>query len=202
MKLWIVDPFGPAFAGDENSNSDVRAFLMTLDEIKRLADVDSLVVTLHTGRKEHEAGQEHGRGATVLDDWPDARWLLVRDGRNRFFRADGRDVRVEERQLQFDPANRHLTLDGQGRDRRATKTAEDIERVVGALLRQQGLSTRDLEASMGGNKAKNAAAITAAIASGRVRTHTVEKTRKVEHYTSGEYAKRFPDDRQDELCAP
>lgn len=114
IDFWVVDPLGPALAGtDENSNTDVRQVLSALDEIKERAGVTDLVVTHHTGRGSES--QNRARGATVVDDWPDARWILTRPQElddMRFLKADGRDVSIGEQQLLYDPDTRRLTLGG------------------------------------------------------------------------------------------
>lgn len=70
-EVWIIDPFAAMYTGDENSNQEVGAFLRALDEIKVEAGVKELYLVSHTGRTE---GSTRSRGATRLDDWPDARW--------------------------------------------------------------------------------------------------------------------------------
>jgi hypothetical protein len=112
-QTWIVDPFARAFvgSGDENSNSDVGLFLDTLDFIKKQANVDNLVLPMHTGRAQ-EHGIDRARGATRLDDWADVRWLLSKTDEGRFFSADGRDVLLEQQALAFDEATRSLRLGG------------------------------------------------------------------------------------------
>ncbi|MFZ9922862.1 MAG: AAA family ATPase, partial [Candidatus Nanopelagicaceae bacterium] len=112
-QTWILDPFARAFvgSGDENSNSDVSLFLDTLDYIKKQANIDNLVLPMHTGRAQ-EHGIERARGATRLDDWADVRWLLSKTEEGRFFAADGRDVFLEQQALAFDEASRRLKLGG------------------------------------------------------------------------------------------
>ena len=112
-QTWILDPFARAFvgSGDENSNSDVGVFLDTLDYIKKQANVDNLVLPMHTGRAQ-EHGVDRARGATRLDDWADVRWLLSKTEEGRFFAADGRDVLLEQQALAFDEATRRLRLGG------------------------------------------------------------------------------------------
>jgi hypothetical protein len=112
-QTWIVDPFARAFvgSGDENSNSDVGVFLDTLDYIKKQANVDNLVLPMHTGRAQ-EHGIDRARGATRLDDWADVRWLLSKTEEGRFFSADGRDVLLEQQAIAFDEATRGLRLGG------------------------------------------------------------------------------------------
>jgi hypothetical protein len=127
--LWIVDPFAAAFVGtSENDNAEVSRFLDALDVIKARAGVRELVLTAHTGRGIVEDGAEHVRGATRLDDWPDARWLLVKDEEDRrYFRASGRDVEVEEMQLGFVTATRQLHATGRGSRRMSGRDAIEAQ---------------------------------------------------------------------------
>lgn len=149
---WIIDPYGRAYGGKENDNSDVRAFLDAIDVIKDRAGVDQAVMTLHTGRADQQIGEERGRGATVLDDWADARWLLTRgkgveEQRKRFFSATGRDVEVDEEELKFEPATRKLTMGGW--DRYGSKRRGDMDRVKKIIVDQPGISQTALAETVG-----------------------------------------------------
>lgn len=113
--VWLLDPFGAAFAGaggeDENSNAEVRRFLIALDEIKRMSGCASMLMPVHTGRRNDAEGDEQGRGATVLEDWPDVRMLLTKDkSQIRYLRTEGRAWELGESRLSFDETTRHLTL--------------------------------------------------------------------------------------------
>lgn len=116
VTTWVMDPFARAFVGSgtsENDNTEVGAFLDTLDVIKDRAGVSELILPTHTGRAEMDKGSERARGATRLDDWADVRWLLTKDDRDvRYFRATGRDVEFPEERLDYDEATRALTLGG------------------------------------------------------------------------------------------
>jgi hypothetical protein len=107
--VWILDPFARAFLGDENDNAAVTVWTDRLDRIKARAGVQTLVMPVHTGRRDEDASETRARGATRLDDWPDARWLLSKDRSNvRYFRASGRDVDVDEVGLSYDEQRRRL----------------------------------------------------------------------------------------------
>lgn len=109
--LWIIDPFARAYGGSsENDNTEVGRFAEAIDVTKQLAGVDSSILAAHFGRKSFEAGDEHARGATRLDDWADARWIMTRQGDDRYLAADGRDVDVREARLAFDRDTLHLTM--------------------------------------------------------------------------------------------
>jgi hypothetical protein len=147
IRVWVVDPFARAFTGSgasENDNTEVGAFLDTLDVIKERAGVDTLILPTHTGRAEMESGTERARGATRLDDWADVRWLLTRDRAGaRFFRATGRDVDVDEGRLEYDDTTRGLTFDP-GKSRNTEKTMKVTEAVLAALDRVPGASVRQV----------------------------------------------------------
>lgn len=153
-QLWIIDPFGAAFAAaggqDENSNAEVRSFLIAIDEIKRLAGCDSALMPVHTGRKIDQEGDEQGRGATVLEDWPDVRMLLTRGQKDqyehRFLRTEGRAWELSESKLTFDPISHGLGLpEGDvGVSRKKAKTMQNARTIVEAVADQPGISRNDL----------------------------------------------------------
>ncbi len=121
----MVDPFGRAFTGtSQNDAGEVGAFLGDLDRWCR-GDVGArdVVLTTHAGWD-----GERSRGASALEDWPDSiitmtRGTGEREG-DRYLRAEGRDVLVEEDRLDFDPRTRLLTMAGTGSRRDTTKAAK------------------------------------------------------------------------------
>lgn len=142
-QTWILDPFARAFvgSGDENSNSDVGVFLDTLDYIKKQANVDNLVVPMHTGRAQ-EHGVDRARGATRLDDWADVRWLLSKTEEGRFFAADGRDVMLEQQALAYDEATRRLKLGGASA--KVAKRLANEDQFVAMVEDNPGKTTNEL----------------------------------------------------------
>jgi hypothetical protein len=146
IDVWIVDPFARAFTGDsENDNTAVGRFLEMLDDIKLAAGVTDLVLVTHTGRG--DGVQERARGASRLDDWPDARWLLVRDDQDvRYFRAIGRDVDVAEGVLDYNAATRSLHYrDGS----RKASSEQDLQAKVLAIVRADtGINLSALRAAV------------------------------------------------------
>lgn len=142
-QTWILDPFARAFvgSGDENSNSDVGVFLDTLDFIKKQANVDNLVLPMHTGRAQ-EHGIDRARGATRLDDWADVRWLLSKTEEGRFFAADGRDVVLEQQALAFDEATRGLRLGGASA--KVAKRLANEDQFVAMVELHPGKTTNEL----------------------------------------------------------
>jgi len=175
IKAWILDPFARAFAGcgNENDNGEVGAFLDALDLIKHEAQVPDLWLTHHFGRKDHDQGQEHGRGATRLDDWPDVRWLLTRQHDDRFLKVHGRGVDVDETQLLWEPSGR-LRLGGGTRQDAKREAAEfNVEftkqRIVEAVRSTPGVGTRAIEVALRGtSKATVGQGLRLAIESGEV----------------------------------
>jgi len=107
--VWIVDPLARAAAGlDENSNTDMGQFFERVDEIKEEAGVHTLVLVHHTGRE-----GDRSRGASRIDDWPDALLSLTKDkDGTRFLGAVGRDVDQAPGSLEFDPETRRLSWVG------------------------------------------------------------------------------------------
>jgi len=169
IKFWIIDPYSKAYRGPENDNEKVGQWLDNLDLIKQSAGIPDLVMAAHFGRAEHEEGNEHVRGATVLDDWADVRWLLTKDKEeNRYFRADGRDVQVDETRLTFDETTGRLTVVG---GRRSTAAFMNIvDEVVAAVANKPGITTRELRDLLSGKNATRNSAITWAGDNARIRS--------------------------------
>ncbi len=191
-ELWIVDPFGAAYAAaggeSENDNAEVRRFLIAIDEIKRLAGCATAIVPVHSGRGEAVEGDEQGRGATVLEDWPDVRIMLTkdRDGR-RFVRSEGRAWDLFESPLGYEPEHRLLSLDaGQvGMNRAQVRRTGAAAALVSALELEPGATTRRVrailhDAGVTNNEAKDDA-LSQAKAAGLVHVHPGKGVAQ-EHY--------------------
>lgn len=133
VETLIVDPFGKAYSGEsQNDSGQVGAWLADLDRFAR-AEVyaTDLILTAHAGW----AG-ERTRGSSALEDWADSIITLTRDAEDdtqRFMRAIGRDVEVDEDRLNFDPDTRTLTLAGVGSRKHAASTRH-IEELLPAVL--------------------------------------------------------------------
>ena len=175
IKAWVLDPFARAFAGcgNENDNGEVGAFLDALDLVKHEAQVPDLWLTHHFGRKDHDQGQEHGRGATRLDDWPDVRWLLTRQHDDRFLKIHGRGVDVDETQLLWEPSGR-LRLGG-GTRQDSKRAASDfnleftVRLVVDAVRATPGVGSRGIEQALKGTgKGQVSRALREALETGQV----------------------------------
>lgn len=184
IAYWVLDPFGRAMRGfgEENSNDHVRAFLMRVDEVAAEANVQGVLLTVHTGRAEAAVGAERARGASVLDDDPDVRWILTRNDDGRYFRAEGRaGVDVPEFALQFDKATQRLFA-----------TAETRAGVAGARMRgpvaafvtaHRGASVRDIKAGVGGKDSSVDAALKALVSEGAL--VSVKDGSAHRHYLAG-----------------
>lgn len=131
----IVDPFGRAYSGaSQNDSGEVGSWLVRLDEFARgEAGVKDLILTAHAGWD-----GERTRGSSALEDWADSIITLVRgkdDGDERYLRAEGRDVSVDEDQLRYDPATRLLTVSGAG-SRKVTTKNRRIDSLVGYVTEE------------------------------------------------------------------
>lgn len=109
----IVDPMSPVMSAlgvDENSAETVRPLLDAFDMLKVEANLQTVVLTHHTGHQ--DAGR--ARGSTAWLDWCSSFMSVIRQGEDadspRVFRAFGRDVSVATSQLHFDPATKELKL--------------------------------------------------------------------------------------------
>ncbi|GAA4698365.1 AAA family ATPase [Nocardioides nanhaiensis] len=140
VKVWIIDPFGAVFTGEENSNDDVREWHKAVDLIKRRAGVSEVVVVTHTGHGEAEEGFERTRGASRLGDWADNTWAWSGSGlaneregvpatQRWLIAAQSRGVEMQKWTVDCDTTDWSLRVVGQGGRVEATKT-----RIQSAIL--------------------------------------------------------------------
>jgi len=182
-QTWIVDPLARAFvgSGDENSNSDMGLFLDTLDVIKYEAGVENLIVAAHTGRAS-ETGIERARGASRFDDWADVRWLLTKnDEGQRFLKAHGRDVDMEQHLLTYDADSRHLTV-----EKAIKQTDQKIEnimkQIVEVVAENPGILTKELKSKVSGSTDYKEKAYKYCVDSGKIIAKLVGTTSMKMHY--------------------
>ncbi|WP_141007056.1 AAA family ATPase [Nocardioides humi] len=140
VETLIVDPFGRAYTGkSQNDPGEVGSWLVSLDQFARTeVGAKDLILATHAGWD-----GERTRGSSALEDWADSIITLVRDkdsnnggnngGEERYLRAEGRDVMVEEDQLRFDPTTRLLSLAGTG-NRKAANKARRVDSLVGFVV--------------------------------------------------------------------
>lgn len=102
----VLDPLSGAFMGNTMDNDEVKRFFLMMEEFKTLAGIATLFVVVHAGKDESRP-----RGATTLRDHPDALWSLSKNSSgHRYFKAEGRDVDLDEGELLYDPTTRLLTF--------------------------------------------------------------------------------------------
>jgi AAA domain len=123
----IFDPFGRAYTGkSQNDPGEVGAWLADLDRLTRGAGVKDIFLPAHAGWD-----GERTRGASALEDWADSIITLTSDNGDRYVRAIGRDVDLEEDQIRFHKNERYLELARTGtRKATAEKRHNDALRVV------------------------------------------------------------------------
>lgn len=157
--VWTIDSLArlARMAGvAEKDNDEMLDLLMAIDHIKEAAGVKVSFTIAHTGRAEMEEGKERARGATVIDDWPDARWIMTKDGEARFLNVEGRGVRLETTALAFDPATGRSTRGiGDKSDVRAAGGVQAVATIVTETpgINQSGLEKRVKEAMKCGAQA-------------------------------------------------
>jgi hypothetical protein len=130
VEVWIIDPFGAAFHGDENSNSEVGAWLRAVEEVASRAGVTEVLVPLHTGRAQQVYTKD--------------------DTGQRFLAVSGRLAEVPQFSVDFDEANRSLRFGEYGTRAQVANLAL-FASVVDAVKRagRKGLKTTDVKAEAG-----------------------------------------------------
>ena len=174
VEWWWVDSWRVlcSWSGvNENRNEEVDLLTARVDQIKREAGVETFTALAHTGRAQVEDGAEHARGATALDDWQDARWVLTRQGQDRFLYVEGREVELAETQLVFDSDTKLLSL-GEG-NRSQTRTTAGSAAVAEFVAANPGCNTSAIRDHLGAsgvstNRTDQTAPIKAAVAEGLV----------------------------------
>ena len=191
VEALIVDPFGRAYTGlNQSDNGEVGAWLSELDRFARgEVGATDVVLSAHAGW----AG-DHTRGASALEDWADAIVTLTRKGdaanSSRFMRALGRDVEVDEDQLQYDTSTRMRRLTGAGSRKAvavAAKVVDLVPFVVTAITAQPGINAGDLaqavrDAGGAGQDSAVGQAATEAVRLGHVRIEGGKQGRPKRHF--------------------
>jgi hypothetical protein len=175
VDLLVVDPLVNTHEGDENSNSEMSRLTRAIDRIKADSGIRNAVVVHHAG---HVA--DRSRGASSLIGWADSLWNLRRDGAaSAVFGAEGRDVHIQDRTLEYDPRTRRLTY---GAARTAPAVKEDpLQRLKKETLRvvgeSPGISGKDLRRRVRGNDADKNNAKSELIAAGLIDVKSVGTAR-------------------------
>lgn len=183
---WVVDSHARMcrMAGvDENDNGQVLGLLHRLDEIKEAAGIGELWLLVHTGRAEAAEGKERARGATVIDDWADARWVLTRESETRFLAVEGRSVKdMTATSLGHDKDTGRLTLGSRDKyGARIDGLVSVVSMVVGeqpGTLNMRALRRVVRERAEGSAAAAIAEAIEEAIETGFVKEERVSGREK------------------------
>lgn len=143
IDVLIIDPLGPllrAYGVDENSNSEVGRVVDYLIKLKEESEVSELIVVHHQGKD----GAMGARGASVLEDTPDAVWTLTGpSGRPADkLSAFGRDV-DESRMLLFNPDTRELTAASadDGGDYGSARSAASTNAILSVIGQSPGISS-------------------------------------------------------------
>ncbi len=109
-RVLIVDPFSAIYRGQSDvDNREVRGWLDELSAVALEAGVREVVLGVHAGRD-----KSRSRGASALDDWPDAVWTITRDASTnlRSIAVDGRhDRKAGDVVLTFDESTHRVALD-------------------------------------------------------------------------------------------
>lgn len=126
----IVDPFGRAYTGkSQNDPGEVGSWLVDLDLFARgEVGATDLLLTAHAGWN-----GERTRGSSALEDWADSIIYMTRaegEEDQRFLRAIGRDVELDEDRLELDPSTRTLTLAGVGSRKKVSGDKKRTELAV------------------------------------------------------------------------
>lgn len=137
IKVWTIDSIAQLarMCGiSENSNEEMAQMFGAIDEIKTEAGVETCFLIAHTGRAEQEVGKERARAATVIDDWPDFRWVMTVDNSEiRYLQVQGRGEGLKPTSLDYDPTTHRYTLGGMSRAGAASDGwVQEVMRIVEA----------------------------------------------------------------------
>jgi RecA-family ATPase len=200
----IIDTYGAASAPSvesENDNAGSRRFLMAWDAIKADAGIHTSLISHHTGRAQHVEGEEHGRGATVVEDWADVILMLTRardDTGHRFLSSEGRSAyTLPESRLYFDPTTRTLTLPetAVGENRRRSRDNRQAETTAQIVADHPGILTTELRKLLPEHGITNGAEASTAIKTARTRglIHTHPgRANSIRHYRGAIHADTDP----------
>jgi len=151
IEFLILDPFSSIYSGDANSNTEVKAFLKEIDGFKLRSGVQHLVIAVHAGRNQGQT-----RGASTLDDHPDALWYLQKAEEKRYFKAVGRDIDVSEAEIIFEPSTGEITF--LEFSKKADPMRSMMVKILSYVQKHPGCNASDIESGVrGGNTYKTKA---------------------------------------------
>ena len=154
----VIDPFRHLHGGlDENDNSQMSPVLTALDLVRKEGGVtQELFTSIHAG---HDGSRI--RGASVLQDWPDAMWMFERDpatGTRYFKLTKIRDPYVDPKDW---PQGSLLKTPGSGLLTFAEGDSKENDKYMSCLLivrteleQNPGIKTRELRAALKGGPGK------------------------------------------------
>lgn len=178
IETLIIDPLSGAFIGDTNSNDEVKHFFLELEEFKLAAGVSNLFILVHAG---NDASRP--RGATTLRDHPDALWSMSKDASGcRYFKAEGRDVDVDEGELVFEPSTRQLTFKPSSGRRASMGYLKDA--ILRHIQLHPGCKAGEIDRAFKGSKDKKSALREELIREGLVRVIEGSRNAKLFYPTS------------------
>lgn len=179
----IFDCLRPALdALGLSEDKDAGRFLEALDEFNAACSIPELFLIHHMGHS-----NERSRGDSRLEDWPDAKWKIVKEDADdpdspRYFSAFGRDVDQPEQRLAFDPENRHLSVDGGSRKQATASRIEDTVQLF--IAGNPGCGMNDIRDGVTGDDAVKRQAVRVLVSRGDV--VMVKVGQKHTHYLSGD----------------
>jgi hypothetical protein len=156
-----------------SEQNEAGRFLEALDEFCAACGIPETLLVHHMGHQ-----NERSRGDSRLEDWPDAKWKLVKqadkdeldpdDQRGpRYFSAYGRDVDQAEVRLHFDPDTHGLSVNGGSR---VASTRSRVEADVLAFITEKpGCSAGAIEKQVLGDTNDKRRAVRELEHSGHVR---------------------------------
>lgn len=188
-----------------SEDKDAGRFLEALDELVAASLIPELFLIHHMGHS-----NERSRGDSRLEDWPDAKWKIVKESADdpdspRYFSAFGRDVDQPERRLAYEHDTRHLSVDGGSRKQATTSRIEDT--VLLFIGGNPGCGMNDIRDNVDGDRETIRRVVKASIARGSVRM--VRIGQKHAHYLSEDVPEKsrireegYQADRAEPGCQP
>jgi hypothetical protein len=153
-EMAVLDCLRPAMdALGLDEHREAGRWLTSFDELLKDAGIPEALVVHHSGH-----GGDRSRGDSRILDWPDGIWSLVRENRDdlnstRFISAKGRDISVDEGQLQFNEDTRHLAYVLKDRKSAgADRAMVDVVREVADA--GEAMSKREVIAALRGKHSK------------------------------------------------